>query len=309
MQRLPEIPDFETYNSLFKQDEIWLPVMQQLCQQHGLPASELQRCTLGSAIVYRCAGRILKLFAPLWPEECERERLGLASCQGLHIPVPELYGSGQCEGWDYLIIQELPGVSLGAVWKTLPSAQQEALMQQAGDIMRALHQLPLPQGAAVGPGWPAFVQAQSEGFVQNQSARGLDARWTADLNSWLQAHLSCLPDMAPVLLHSDLTGDHFLAQEVQGQWRITGLIDFGDLMQGHPLYEFGAPLIVYTRGRQDLRHRLLTAYGLKPTPELGEALFVALLLHRFLNLPAYLKHWCPPEIQSVAQLQQFFCGL
>ncbi|MBF2054070.1 MAG: aminoglycoside 3'-phosphotransferase/choline kinase family protein [Candidatus Sericytochromatia bacterium] len=286
MPLLPEISDFKTYESLFKQDEIWLPVMQQLCRQHGLPASELQRCTLGSAIVYRCAGRILKLFAPLWPEEFQRERLGLASCQALSIPVPRLFESGQYEGWDYLIIQALPGVSLGEVWKTLPQTQQYSLMQQAGEIMRALHRLPLPQDEALGAGWPAFMKAQSEGFVQNQTARGLDARWTAELNRWLQTHLSRLPEMPPVLLHSDLTGDHFLAQEVQGQWRITGLIDFGDLMQGHPLYEFGAPLIVYTRGRQDLRHRLLTAYGLEPTPELGEALFTALLLHRFLNMPA-----------------------
>lgn len=309
MPLLPEVSDFESYESLFKQNQIWLPVMRQLCQQHGLPASELQRCPTGSAIVYRCAGRILKLFAPLWPEEFQRERLGLNSCQGLNIPVPELHDSGQYEGWNYLIIQALPGISLGEVWKTLPQSQQEALLQQAGEIIQALHRLPLPQDAALGPGWPAFVKAQCEGFVQNQTARGLDARWTAELKSWLQEHISSLPEMPPVLLHSDLTGDHFLAQEVQGQWRITGLIDFGDLMQGHPLYEFGAPLIVYTRGRPDLRRRLLTAYGLQPTAELGEALFAALLLHRFLNMPAYLKHWCPPEIQSVKQLQQFFCGL
>lgn len=309
MTLLPEVPDFSTYETLFKQNELWLPVMQHLCRQHGLPASELQRCSTGSAIVYRCAGHILKLFAPIWPGECAREVLGLSACHSLPVSVPELTGSGQCENWDYLIMQELPGHSLGDLWPTLPTAAQQPLLVQMADIMRALHSLPLPQQGDLGPDWPGFVSTQCAGFARQQLARGLSAAWTEALHDWLHAHLSRLPESASVLLHSDLTDDHFLVQEIQGQWRITGLIDFGDLMQGHPWYEFGAPLVFYTRGRPDLRRQLLKAYGLTLSPELGEALFVVLLLHRFVNIPYYLRHWCPPDIQTAEQMQQFFCGL
>jgi len=309
---LPPVPDLKTYRELFAQDALWLPVMQVLCERHGLPASELQRCNLGSAIVYACQGRILKLFAPLWPEEFPRERLGLEACAHLSVPVPRLEAVGQLENWDYLIMQQLPGVSLGELWPQLKLPEQLKLLQQAGQIMRELHSLPPPPSPWTSQPWPEFVQTRLQAFAQQQRELGLSEAWIAQLLEWLQQHASALPLAESVLLHSDLTGDHFLVEQRQGDWQITGLIDFGDLMGGHWLYEFAAPLVFYTRGQPLLRHALLRAYGLEPATwpaDLENHLLAAILLHRFVNIPYYLKHFCPAETQSLADLQAFFCSL
>lgn len=309
---LPDIPDLKTYNECFEQDELWLLAMQALCERHGLPAEQLKRCTLGTAIVYACAGRILKLFAPIWPEEYQRERLGLEACASLTVTVPRLEAAGQIEKWDYLIMEQLPGVSLGEIWPQLTQAEQIPLMQQAGQIMQAMHAVPLPQSPWTTLPWAEFVQTRLQAFAQQQRERGLSEAWIAQFLSWLQVHCQTLPVAEPVLLHSDLTHDHFLVEQHQGSWKITGLIDFGDLMSGHRLYEFAAPLICYTRGQPVLRQHLLSAYGLTPDlwlPDLENHLLAMILLHRFVNIPAYLKHYCPPDIQTVADFQAFFCSL
>lgn len=309
MSRLSEVTDIAIYTRLFDNEAFWRPVMVQIAQRHGLPAAALQRCPTGSAIVYRCAGAILKLFAPFWPEEMQRERLGLRACAQLPIPVPELWHEGCFEDWDYLILQELPGVSLGTLWADLPAVEQGRLLSQAAEIMLALHAQRLPDNPYLGLAWPDFVQQQVQTFAHQQRAKGLAAHWVEPLDQWLQSHFSCLLETSPVLLHSDLTEDHFLVQEQGGHWQVTGLIDFGDLMQGHRVYEFGAPLVFYTRGKPRLRQHFVQQYGLPLDPETENQLFAALLVHRFVNIPWYLKHLCPPDIQDVNALKHFFCGL
>ncbi len=309
MAHLPHVPDISTYSRLFLQNDVWWPAVAEIAQSHGLPTEQLQRCPTGSAIVYRCAGRILKLFAPFWPEESERERLGLSRCAALEIPVPMLYGEGQYQGWDYLILEELPGISLGEVWADLAVPQQRALLTQAADIMQALHGLTVPHDSALEPAWSDFVQQQMQHFAAQQQAKGLSDAWLRPLVHELRTHAPSLLETRPVLLHSDLTEDHFLVQEHNGHWQITGLIDFGDLMQGHFLYEFGAPLVFYTRGKPALRRHFLQQYGLPLNRQTEDQLFAALLLHRFVNIPWYLEHLCPPDIQDVKALKHFFCGL
>lgn len=309
MAHLPHVPDISSYSRLFRQNDVWWPAIAEIAQSHGLPTEHLQRCPTGSAIVYRCAGRILKLFAPFWPEESERERLGLSRCAALDIPVPMLYGEGQYQGWDYLILEELPGISLGEVWADLAVPQQQALLTQAADIMQALHGLTVPHDSALEPVWPDFVQQQMQHFAVQQQEKGLSDAWIRPLVQELETHAPSLLETSPVLLHSDLTDDHFLVQAQDGHWQITGLIDFGDLMQGHFLYEFGAPLVFYTRGKPALRRHFVQQYGLPLNTQTEDQLFAALLLHRFVNIPWYLQHLCPPDIQDVKALKSFFCGL
>lgn len=306
---LPHVPDIASYSDLFGQEAVWLPAITAIARAHHLPTEQLKRCPTGSAIVYRCAGRILKLFAPFWPEESERERLGLSRCAALDIPVPTLYDQGQYQGWDYLILEELPGVSLGAVWADLTVSQQQDLLTQAAAIMKALHRLTVPEPFALEPAWPDFVQQQMQRFAVQQQAKGLSDAWVHPLAQELQTHAPSLLATRPVLLHSDLTDDHFLVQAQDGHWQITGLIDFGDLMQGHFLYEFGAPLVFYTRGKPALRRHFVQQYGLPLNTQTEDQLFAALLLHRFVNIPWYLQHLCPPGIQDVKALKHFFCGL
>ena len=312
-----EIDSLQTYREVFKQEELWLPWMKEICRRHDLPVTELQRQQTGSAIVYATGGCMIKFFAPLWPEEFVREQIGLAHFQQLDdMPVPRLHASGQIENWQYLIIEQLPGVMIHQVWKILELSERLGLMAQVGELMAQLQALPAPEHPAIAQDWQVFVQQQCQGFVKHQTEAGLSQEWAESLQAWLLEQVPQLPALSSRLLHCDLTHDHFLVQQQQGQWRITGLIDFGDAMLAHPYYEFAAPLVFLTgnqtNGDVALRHSLLRAYGFAEAelgPELENHLWSCILLHRFVNVAWYLRHLCPPEITTPEALQRFFCAL
>ena len=57
-------------------------------------------------------------------------------------------------------------------------------------------------------------------------------------------HKHLILETEMILLHCDLTHDHFLISPkkdspttAQDYWQLTGLIDFGDAMNAHPLYK------------------------------------------------------------------------
>ena len=75
------------------------------------------------------------------------------------------------------------------------------------------------------------------------------------------------PPFVPALINADITEDHVLLAERDGCWGISGLIDFGNAMMGHPYYDFAAPLAFYTFGRPSLSRTLVEAYGLELTDE------------------------------------------
>lgn len=161
--RLPEVPDFGAYRQIYLDAEIWLPAMQEICQRHHLPLSELQRLPTGSAVVYECAGQVIKLFAPLWPEEYARENLGLEFfAQKLFVQTPEPLASGYLDQWPYLIMRKLPGVALGQIWAQLPQAEQVDLALQMGTLLQSIRKL----GEA----------AEFEYFSSSQSTDASDAQ-------------------------------------------------------------------------------------------------------------------------------------
>jgi hygromycin-B 7''-O-kinase len=85
----------------------------------------------------------------------------------------------------------------------------------------------------------------------------------------------------PVLLHADLTDDHFFVQEREGRWQLTGLIDFGDAMVGDPLYEFAAPAMFLSQRRPEVQRAMLRGYGLRDTPGTADRIRAWTILHRF----------------------------
>lgn len=299
--------------------------MQSIAQHHGLSISALQRMKTGSAIVYACDESILKLFCPYWPEEYAREELGLDYFSAhLSVPVPKIVGRGQVEDWPYLIMQRLPGQAMGPIFGQLQANEQRSLMQQLGTLMAEMLALsqtrPLDKVfkaeklKQIQQPWPEFVAQRLSTFALQQAREGLDDVWIKPLDAFLKQQASQLPGPEPLpLLHCDLTEDHLMVEQRQGQWQITGLIDFGDAMCTHPLYDFGAPLVFYAHGRPDLRRALLQAYGFVESelnPELERRLWTALLLHRFADIPYFLHlaeaDWAHGNIKA---LQAYYCSL
>ncbi len=328
---MPSFTTHAAYREIFLNDGLWDPVMEaiqlELLEKKVLKVPEhFERCRTGSAIVYRSEHHVLKLFSRLWPEEFPRERAGLKHFSGLSVPVPELVFCGEFENEPYMLMERLPGDSVVAHWNTMSFAQKKHLITQIGQLMRALKSAgPAPPNLdpAIQTHWPDFVNARCESFVGDQINHGLSENFAHELHQWLMAHQSLILDTSPVLLHCDLTHDHFLVQvdpetsaEASGRYRLTGLIDFGDAMMAHPLYEMGAPLTFLTAQEPELRLALLTAYGFGEACQeasrreaLEQQLFCLWLLHRFVNVPYTLKHIIGVQEERIERLQKALFSL
>jgi hygromycin-B 7''-O-kinase len=279
---LPHIQSRGDYRAVYTDDVAWLPAMGVICTRHGLDPAGLHRLGLGTHVLFRTGRTVIKLFCPLWEQDHPAEKATLELIRGL--PTPELIAIGLFEEWPYMLMTAVPGLPAYKVWDDLDERDQLFIVNQLGGLIGKLHQhAPIAQLAT---DWEAFLEARLSRWVERHDP---SEPWT----SWLAERLDRFtePPFEPILLHADITNDNLLLSESGSRWRISGFIDFGDAMMGHPYYEFVAPLTYYTLGRPQLSRLLLESYGLELTPERAQRLTTYCFLHRFGRLSDYLARY------------------
>jgi len=93
----------------------------------------------------------------------------------------------------------------------------------------------------------------------------------------------------PALLHTEIMRDHLFVDQQDGEWHISGIVDFEDAMLGAPEYDFASTGIFLSCGSPDLLRALLDAYGVKADEEFRLRVMAYALLHRYSNLKWYLE--------------------
>lgn len=275
---LPEAPDPASYAEV-KRTYDFAPAAEEICRRHGISPARLSRAASGTHPVFLTDDMAIKAFAPPWPEDFTAERAALRAAGGGSFP--EIIHEGILEGWPYLVTTRTPGSPAGEIWHLLPFGDKESLLCDLGVMLRELHRAAVPPGP--GTDWAAFasdLRATLESRNDPPSAEWRD---------WLLCRTGRDPGpFEPVLLHADVTWDHVFVLRGEGGIRLTGLIDFGDAMPGHPLYEFGAPLLYMCFGQPALTWSLLSGYGLPKCRDTAERVLACSLLHRFGSLGRWL---------------------
>lgn len=267
MTNLPNNFDRESYwQSIYRQPvAYWLPALEQIRQCHHLPEGEWARFALGRNLVFGCGEVVVKLSQPDWAYEIPREVDALNFIYGrLPVTTPELLASGELEGWGYLVQRRLPGEMMRSRWAALAPSNQLALASQQGEIMAALHALPIHQApTSLVFDWVAMLSEQKAECAQEMRNAGVPAALLDDLSHYLeQAEPLLAMDGPPVLLHGDLDAINLLIEERQGTWAITGLVDWGDVKLGPAAHDFISPGIHSYRGQRELLHAWYAGYGL-----------------------------------------------
>jgi hygromycin-B 7''-O-kinase len=294
---LPDTRTLSGYRQVYRDPAVWLPAMRAICERHGLDAAQLELAPPGCHVVFRVdRDRYIKLFSPLWPDDFRSERLvlrALSERNDLPLPISRLLAEGQIEGWPYLILAAVEGVPLYKVWDAMTGADREHVAARCGEFMAALHAVPTVGLEAIAVDWPAFVERQATSCLNELAQSGLDKRWHHAVRAFLDGLPPLFePGFQPVLLSADVTDEHILVTERGGRWEVTGYIDFGDAMLGHPYYEFVGPGWFMARGSPDLVRTMLLTYGFAPTElnsTLADQLMAYTLLHRFVNVPELLE--------------------
>ena len=250
MPLLPSIAHAGAVEPLLRDAALWAPAMTELRQRHGLPGPAVP-ATSGSNVVFALGpDHFVKLFFPEWSREHHAERAALTGVEGrLGVPTPAIVADGEIEGWPYLVLTRVPGRDLEEVWPTLDPAQKRDVVLSLGEAIARLGALP-PEGFPGGP-WPEFVEL----CVTRHDARCADLGLVVPPE--LRAHLprACAAPLGPI--HADLTDNNVLVDEVDGRWRVTGLLDFADARVGPRAYEMIAPGFFLTRGDPALTRALL----------------------------------------------------
>jgi hygromycin-B 7''-O-kinase len=141
--------------------------------------------------------------------------------------------------------------------------------------------------------WPSFLAEQKETAASRQRRLGLDAELVAAIPDFLDRHFDLERlDEGVSLLHTELMQDHLLVEALGDELQITGLYDFGDCLVGPPFYEFASVGLFVSAGDGAVLRTFFQSYGIDDEhigPELSRELLAWTLLHRYANLPWYLR--------------------
>lgn len=267
MSVLPEhIDDTMYWQEVYAQPLVfWEPALAWVTTLHRRPSDSWVRAPLGRNVVFLSSTTVIKFGPPCWAGDMAREAAALTFVAGrLPVVTPVVVAEGRIDGWDYLIQERLPGVSLWDIWPKLDPAAQVDLAEQHGRLMAALHALPIDTVSdCLHFDWPRMITAQFATCATAMQTSGVNTHSVAQVNPYLAPVVPLLMNEMPhVLLHGDLTHLNFLVAEEQGRWRINGLIDWGDVKIGPRTHEFISPGVHMYRGDRVALEAWYRGYGL-----------------------------------------------
>jgi hygromycin-B 7''-O-kinase len=247
---------------------------------------------------------VLKLYPPFLRDHFEFERAALVQLGGrLQVPTPQLLHSGEREGWPWLLMTQLHGQPLTAVWQALSEPHKCLLLHSLGALAAQVHAQPVGALAHLAPPWAGFVAAQRLKCPARQQRTGLPPHLLAQLDGFLGGPLPGSASRPTVILTGEYTPMNLLVRPDQ-PFQLAGMYDFGDGMLGPCEYDWLGPLAFLAAGHPLRCQAFFTGYGVAPDASQRLALLRLLLLHRYSNLNAQiaLPHWQQaPSFEELAE--------
>jgi hygromycin-B 7''-O-kinase len=292
------IPTFASeaeYFELWKRSDVWEEVKRAICRVEGLDPAGFSRQIDGggSHIVWLDAPRaVIKLHCPFYPD-APVEQAVLRLMEGrLSVETPRLIGHGIMENWPYTVSTFVPGKSMRDVWPTLDHASRARVSRQLGALVREWHDVPAGRDIIKSAAWQGFIRERVANAVKLQST-GLSEALARQIPAYLAGvdRSFTHPDLS-VLLHTDFRRVHLKMSDAGGDWRISGLIDFGDSMFGHREYDFLKAMHAVWPPDREVLHAFLDGYGesgIARSREGSERMMRWALLHFDTPISAYFS--------------------
>jgi hygromycin-B 7''-O-kinase len=303
MHSLPNVRTIEAFRAWRADPSECLPAALDIARGHGLPHDDPQLFPTGTNLVVALDDRlVLKIFPPLLRHQFVSERLTLSLLRGrLEVPIPEIVIEGERDQWPYLVITRLQGVVGAEAWPTLPEDQKERVLAQIGETIAQVQRAPVGELHGIEPHWAEFIARQIEGCRARHQRLGLPQKYLDGLDHILRDAAALIPMNAPpVILTGEYIPENFLLSREGGNWRLSGLIDFGDVMTGWKEYDLLGPSVFMTAGMPRRVHSLLRGFGYSRADinsTLKRRLMGLLLLHRFSDP---VRHICIDDWQQRA---------
>jgi hygromycin-B 7''-O-kinase len=303
LHSLPAVQDIAAFQAWRADTSQCLAAALDIARSHGLPHADPHLFSTGTNLVVALDdGLILKLFPPLLRSQFVSERLSLSLLHGrLGVPIPEIVLEGERDQWPYLVITRLSGILGTQAWPALPEDQKERVLAQIGATIAEVQRVPVGELSRIEPRWDQFMSQQIRGCRARHQRLGLPQKYLDGLDDILRDAAALIPlDAPPVILTGEYIPENFLLSRESAGWRLSGLIDFGDVMTGWGEYDLLGPSAFMTAGLPRRVRSLFEGFGYSIAdinPTLKRRLMALLLLHRFSDP---VRHICIEDWQEKA---------
>ena len=303
LHSLPAVQDIAAFLAWRADTSQCLAAALDIARSHGLPHADPHLFSTGTNLVVALDdGLILKLFPPLLRSQFVSERLSLSLLHGrLGVPIPEIVSEGERDQWPYLVITRLSGILGTQAWPALPEDQKERVLAQIGATIAEVQRVPVGELSRIEPRWDQFTSQQIRGCRARHQRLGLPRKYLDGLDDILRDAAALIPlDAPPVILTGEYIPENFLLSRESAGWRLSGLIDFGDVMTGWGEYDLLGPSAFMTAGLPRRVRSLFEGFGYSQAdinPTLKRRLMALLLLHRFSDP---VRHICIEDWQEKA---------
>jgi hygromycin-B 7''-O-kinase len=303
MHSLPGLNTIEAFRAWRADAARCLPAALDIARSHGLPHGDAQLFPTGTNLVVALDDRlVLKLFPPLLRRQFIAERAALTQLRRrLSVPIPEIVLDGEREQWPYLVITRLHGVLGAQAWPALPEDEKERVLRQIGETIAEVQRVPAGSLSGLEPRWDQFMTRQIEGCRARHQRLGLPRKFLDGLDDLLRDAAMLIPMTAPpVILTGEFIPENLLLSREGAGWRLSGLIDFGDVFTGWREYDLLGPSAFMTAGMPRRVRSLLRGFGYSQSdidPALTRRLMALLMLH---NASDPIRHICIEDWQQKA---------
>jgi hygromycin-B 7''-O-kinase len=285
MHALPNLSNFEAFQAWRADPSHWLPAALDIARGHGLLHANPHLFMTGTNLVVGLDGLVLKIFPPMLRAQFISERGSLAQLRGrVSVPTPEIVFEGERDRWPYLVMTRLHGILGTEAWPALAEDQKERVLGQIGETIAEIQRVPIGDLSRVEPRWDQFMLKQIEGCGARHRRLGLPPKYLDGLDEIVRDAATLIPmNAAPVILTGEYIPQNFLLNCEGGDWRLSGLIDFGDVLAGWGEYDLLGPSAFMTAGMPRRVRSLFGGFGYSAadiTPTLRRRLMALLLLHR-----------------------------
>lgn len=275
------------FSELARMDAQCEKLAREICRENSLPFAG-SRILEGSTILYRTGhGLVVKIFSSEEPEFCRNEAGFLKLLHGrLSVSTPELIASGTHRGYPYIIMEEMRGLPLKALWNDLSRVNRERLMEQTARLLGELHSIPVEEVKTHETNWEEFIRGQIANLEENHRGFGLDERWTGLIRDYIDETEPVENLSKRAVCHTEIMREHLFVTKNGGRPVITGLVDFEPSMVAVPEYDYCAVGLFLSCGEPGLFRRFLNASGYRGDTR---GIMRMLLLHRYSNMKWFIS--------------------
>ena len=254
-------------------DETWLPSIQYICQRHQIEAESITRIAVGGNVLFRINDDfIVKLVPPNWAYQGEAEvEASTIIGDKLSLKVPQVVASGSIDGWVFVVMTILPGISLADVWSDLDVINKHSIIAKVGKFIHEIHRLEVPTKSCLAPNWQDYYQQLVDDCLPRHTRKQLPEVLLKQIPEYFAKHgldrfnvLCDLDEKAKdIFIHMDLHPWNLMVEEKEEGYELSGVLDFGDAIIGRScLLELATPLLFMCQGDQALCRTLLSNYQL-----------------------------------------------